>query len=62
LLSNPDITVADVADRIGVSPATLYRYIPAARAANVFESYRRAMIFDGAINALIRAKKELGCS
>ena len=34
LLANPDITVADVADRIGVSPATLYQYIPAARAAN----------------------------
>ena len=34
LLVNPDITVADVADRIGVSPATLYRYMPAARAAN----------------------------
>jgi DNA invertase Pin-like site-specific DNA recombinase len=25
LLANPDITVADVADRLGVSPATLYR-------------------------------------
>lgn len=34
LLANPDITVADVADRLGVSPATLYRYMPAARAAN----------------------------
>jgi DNA invertase Pin-like site-specific DNA recombinase len=34
LLANPDITVADVADRLGVSPATLYRYIPAARMAN----------------------------
>jgi len=34
LLANPDITVADVADRIGVSPATLYRYLPAARTAN----------------------------
>lgn len=34
LLANPDITVAEVADRIGVSPATLYRYMPAARAAN----------------------------
>jgi AcrR family transcriptional regulator len=33
LLTNPDITVADVADRLGVSPATLYRYLPAARAA-----------------------------
>jgi DNA invertase Pin-like site-specific DNA recombinase len=31
LLANPDITVAD---RLGVSPATLYRYLPAARAAN----------------------------
>jgi DNA invertase Pin-like site-specific DNA recombinase len=34
LLANPDITVDDVADRIGVSPATLYRYLPAARTAN----------------------------
>jgi|SRR5208337_1036609 len=34
LLANPDITVADVADRIGFSPATLYRHIPAARAPN----------------------------
>jgi len=33
LLANPDITVADVADRLGVSPATLYRYLPAARSA-----------------------------
>jgi DNA invertase Pin-like site-specific DNA recombinase len=31
LLANPDIPVADVADRLGVSPATLYRYLPAAR-------------------------------
>jgi AcrR family transcriptional regulator len=31
----PDISVADVADRVGgVSPATLYRYLPAARTAN----------------------------
>ena len=34
LLANPDITVADIADRIGVSPATLYRYLPAAKTAN----------------------------
>ncbi len=34
LLANPDITVGDVADRLGVSPATLYRYLPAARTAN----------------------------
>ena len=42
LLANPDITVADVADRLGVSPATLYRYLPAARTAheNAY-AYRR---------------------
>jgi len=34
LLANPDIPVADVADRLGISPATLYRYLPAAKAAN----------------------------
>ena len=34
LLANPDIPVGDVADRLGVSPATLYRYLPAARTAN----------------------------
>jgi DNA invertase Pin-like site-specific DNA recombinase len=32
MLSNPDIGVASVANRFGVSLATLYRYIPAARA------------------------------
>jgi AcrR family transcriptional regulator len=26
--------VTQIADRLGVSPATLYRYIPAARTAN----------------------------
>jgi DNA-binding MurR/RpiR family transcriptional regulator len=34
LLANPDITVADVASRPGVSTATLYRYLPAARNAH----------------------------
>src|SRR5271169_3771291 len=34
LLANPDIGVTHIAHRLGVSPATLYRYIPAARAAN----------------------------
>ena len=32
MLTNPDIGVASVAHRLGVSLATLYRYIPAARA------------------------------
>ena len=32
LLADPTITVAEVARRIGVSPATLYRHVPAARA------------------------------
>jgi DNA invertase Pin-like site-specific DNA recombinase len=34
MLANPDIGVTQIADRLGVSPATLYRYIPAARTAN----------------------------
>ena len=34
LLANPDIGVTQIAYRLGVSPATLYRYIPAARTAN----------------------------
>ncbi len=32
LLANSDMTVADIANQIEVSPATLYRYLPAARA------------------------------
>jgi len=45
LLANPDIGVTRIAHRLGVSPATLYRYIPAARTANTpaFEGARRAM-------------------
>ena len=34
LLANPDVGVTQIAHRLGVSPATLYRYIPAARTAN----------------------------
>jgi DNA invertase Pin-like site-specific DNA recombinase len=34
LLANSNMTVADVARRLGVSPATLYRYLPAARIAH----------------------------
>ncbi len=34
MLANPDIAVTQVAQRLGVSPATLYRYLPAARTAN----------------------------
>jgi DNA invertase Pin-like site-specific DNA recombinase len=33
-IANPDIGVTQIAHRLGVSPATLYRYIPAARIAN----------------------------
>lgn len=33
MLTNPDIGVTQIAQRLGVSTATLYRYIPAARAA-----------------------------
>jgi DNA invertase Pin-like site-specific DNA recombinase len=35
MLANPDIGVTQIAHRLGVSPATLYRYIPAARSANL---------------------------
>jgi hypothetical protein len=35
MLANPDIGVTQIAHRLGVSPATLYRYIPAARTANM---------------------------
>jgi predicted transcriptional regulator YheO len=34
MLANADIGVTQIAHRLGVSPATLYRYMPAARAAN----------------------------
>src|SRR5271163_969119 len=37
MLANPDIGVTQIAHRLGVSPATLYRYIPAARTANLPE-------------------------
>ena len=30
ILANPDVGVTQIAHRLGVSPATLYRYIPAA--------------------------------
>ena len=32
MLANPEIGVTEIAKRLGVSPATLYRYIPSARA------------------------------
>ena len=38
LLANRDIGVTQIAHRLGVSPATLYRYIPAARTANAPDS------------------------
>jgi hypothetical protein len=34
MLANPDIGVSQIAYRLGVSPATLYRHIPAARTVN----------------------------
>jgi predicted transcriptional regulator len=33
LLANPDITVDEVAARLNVAPATLYRYLPGGRGA-----------------------------
>jgi predicted transcriptional regulator YheO len=34
MLANPDIAVTQIAQLLGVSPATLYRYLPVARTAN----------------------------
>jgi transposase-like protein len=34
MLANPDIGVTQIARRLGVSPPTLYRYIPGAQTAN----------------------------
>src|SRR5690349_875860 len=34
MLANRDIAVTQIAQRLGISPATLYRYLPAARTAN----------------------------
>ena len=31
MLANPDVTVADVAKRLGVAPSTLYRHLPGGR-------------------------------
>jgi hypothetical protein len=35
MLANPHIGVTQIAHRLGASPVTLYRYIPAARTANL---------------------------
>jgi AcrR family transcriptional regulator len=40
LLANPDIAVTQIAQRLGVSPATLYRYIPSARTASLPQASR----------------------
>src|SRR5690349_5492554 len=42
MLANPDIGVTQIAHHLGVSPATLYRYIPAARTANTSSASLRA--------------------
>ena len=41
--ANPDIGVTQIAHRLGVSPATLYRYIPAARTANTPGVWQRPL-------------------
>jgi DNA invertase Pin-like site-specific DNA recombinase len=41
LLANSDITVADIAGRLGVSPAVLYRYLPAGCIAHSSPAGRR---------------------
>ncbi|NKC16686.1 MAG: helix-turn-helix domain-containing protein [Gammaproteobacteria bacterium] len=38
LLADPELTVAEVAERLGCSPATLYRYLPKGGRSSVIES------------------------
>jgi hypothetical protein len=40
-LANPNIGVTQIAHRLGVSPAMLYRYIPAART-TIFPTFEKA--------------------
>jgi hypothetical protein len=35
MLANPDIGMTQIAHRLGISPATLYWYIPAAQTASI---------------------------
>jgi DNA invertase Pin-like site-specific DNA recombinase len=37
MLANPGIGVTQIAHGLGISPATLYRYIPTARTANLLD-------------------------
>jgi DNA-binding MurR/RpiR family transcriptional regulator len=48
MLANPDIGVTQIAHRLGVSPATLYRYIPAAQTRDV------AKVFNVSISTISR--------
>jgi DNA invertase Pin-like site-specific DNA recombinase len=43
MLANPDIGVTQIAHRLGVFPATLYRYTPAARTANAPAFEKRSL-------------------
>jgi hypothetical protein len=43
MLANPDIGVTQIAHRLGVSPATLSQYIPAARTANTPSAWQRPL-------------------
>ena len=46
MLPNPDIGVTQITHRLGVSPATLYRYIPAGTNREYPERLRRAFYQD----------------
>src|SRR5271166_5782028 len=54
MLANPDIAVTQIAHRLGVSTATLYRYIPAARTANTPSVYNvRPSVGDYSVNSIL---------
>jgi hypothetical protein len=44
MLANPDIGVTQMAHRLGISPAKLYRYMPATRTTNTPEPLRTAAL------------------
>jgi DNA invertase Pin-like site-specific DNA recombinase len=48
MLADSEIGVTQIAHRLGVSPATLYRYIPAARTANSPGAFERSAAMTGA--------------
>jgi DNA invertase Pin-like site-specific DNA recombinase len=61
LLANPDIGVTQIAHRLGASPATLYRYIPALVRPPVGEVRTKSKITPQKELRLLLQESELAC-